>query len=73
MNSYFDMLSTDCMEIVLEERVYSIENEISKIKTDIIKKLDNDYKIEKNKTPGKFNIKALRAAVNLNIYSRELK
>lgn len=62
----------DCMEIVINKRTDDLEQEIEKIKDIIMKKLEKDYSIEKNKNPGKFNINALRAAVNILAHSRAL-
>lgn len=62
----------DCMEIVINKRTDDLEQEIEKIKDIIMKKLEKDYSIEKNKNPGKFNINALRAAVNILAHSSVL-
>lgn len=62
----------DCMEIVINKRTDDLEQEIEKIKDIIMKKLEKDYSIEKNKNPGKFNINALRAAVIILAHSRAL-
>jgi hypothetical protein len=72
MNTYLETIPMDCMEIVINKRTDDLEQEIEKIKDIIMKKLEKDYSIEKNKNPGKFNINALRAAVNILTHSRAL-
>jgi hypothetical protein len=72
MNTYLETIPMDCMEIVINKRTDDLEQEIEKIKDIIMKKLEKDYSIEKNKNPGKFNMNAFRAAVIILAHSRAL-
>jgi len=56
------------MEIILTERISTIEKELEKINKEICKELKNKYKKEKKRNPRRFNINALRAAVNYHVY-----
>ena len=69
MTSYLDLLPSDCMEIVLTERISTMEKELEKLDKAIRNKLKNDYKKEKKRTPRRFNFNALRAAVNYQVYT----
>lgn len=72
MTSYLDTLPTDCMEKIIDTRVSQMENQIQKIENSVLKKLKDDYEKEKKRTPDKFNFAALRAAVNISVFNRNI-
>ena len=56
------------MDIVVEKRISDMENEVLNLKNIVIKKLEDKYKKEKNKKPGKFNFEAFRIAIDIKVF-----